>query len=198
MRRLAPVIVLLVAAVMPGHAGAFDAGESFRRGTVLLSIEGGHGAQSNIGNEHTQTGLEFWNGGVRLSVLPFAPILSGPFRGALEIGLEAVYQRYVDPRPAFFAGLGIPLRYHFLALGRIVPYLEAMGAAGGTDLRTREIASEFTFLVHGGAGLSVLVTDRTALYAGYRTQHVSNGNTAKPNRGFESHVGVVGVSVLFP
>lgn len=198
MTRLAPVVVLLIAGVMLGRAEAFDAADSFRQGAVVLSVEGGYGEQSNVGDRQAQTGLEFWSGGVRLSVIAFAPLLSGPFRGALEVGLEPYYQRYVDPRPAFFAGLGIPLRYHFLALGRVVPYVETMAAAGGTDLRTPEINSEFTFLVLGGTGVSVLLTDRTALYAGYRIQHVSNGNTRKPNRGFESHVGVLGVSLFFP
>ena len=41
------------------------------------------------------------------------------------------------------------------------------------------------------------MADRTAVYAGYRYQHVSNGNTNKPNRGFESNVGVVGMSFFF-
>lgn len=44
-----------------------------------------------------------------------------------------------------------------------------------------------------------VVTDRAALYyAGYRFQHVSNGGTDRPNHGFESHPGVLGVSVFFP
>ena len=59
------------------------------------------------------------------------------------------------------------------------------------------IRSDFTFLLWGGAGASYFVTDRTAVYAGYRYQHVSNGNTSKPNRGFESNVGVVGMSFFF-
>jgi hypothetical protein len=41
------------------------------------------------------------------------------------------------------------------------------------------------------------VTDRTAIYAGYRWTHVSNGNTSDPNRGFESHTGVLGMSLFF-
>jgi opacity protein-like surface antigen len=75
--------------------------------------------------------------------------------------------------------------------------VEAALFAGGTDLEIREIASDFTFLVWGGAGVSYFVTDRTALYGGYRFQHVSNGNTDRPNRGFESHTAVAGVSIFF-
>jgi len=62
----------------------------------------------------------------------------------------------------------------------------------------REIKSAFAFLLFGGVGASYFVTDHTALYVGYRIQHVSNGDTSKPNRGFESYTGVAGVSFYFP
>ena len=77
-----------------------------------------------------------------------------------------------------------------------MPYAEVMAAAGRSTLRTVEIDSDFAFLLHAGVGLAVFLTDNTALYAGYRLQHVSNGNTDRPNRGFESQSGVVGVTVF--
>jgi opacity protein-like surface antigen len=195
---VASLAALLVAAV---PAPAFEASETFRKGAYVLSFEAGYGEQANIEGHRVRTGLEFWNAGVRFSLLPFEPVGPGLLRGSLEVGLEPFWQRYVDPRHGFFAGLGAVARYHLISLisfGRAVPYVEVMGAAGGTDLQTREIDSIFTFLLHAGAGLSVFVTDRTAVYAGYRFQHVSNGNTQRPNRGFESHVGVLGMSVFFP
>jgi len=78
-----------------------------------------------------------------------------------------------------------------------VPYVELAGSAGGTDLELPEIRSDFAFLIFGGAGASVFLTDHAAAYAGYRWQHVSNGNTSRPNRGFESHVAVLGLSLFF-
>jgi opacity protein-like surface antigen len=179
-------------------AAAFDAMQTFRKGTIVLSVEGGYGEQDNITKFADDPGLEFWNAGVRLSVLPFPPVELGPLSGALEAGLEPYYQRYLDPYEAYFAGLGAVLRYHVLSLGRVVPYAEVMGAGGRSTLRTVEIDSDFTFLLHAGVGLSVFVADRVALYAGYRFQHVSNGNTEDPNRGFESHSATAGVSVFLP
>ena len=96
-----------------------------------------------------------------------------------------------------WAGLALVFRYHFLSLGRFVPYAEIGGGPGGTDLKVKEIDSDFSFLVWGGLGVSVFLTDSTAMYAGYRYEHNSNGNTDKPNRGWESHVGLVGVSYYF-
>ena len=196
-RRAGLLGMLLLAVASP--AAAFDASETFRPKPFVLSVEGGFGEQSNLETHRRETGFEFWNAGVRFGMLPFGVSFTGrPLTGALEIGLEPYYQKYTEPGRAFFAGLGVAFRYHFLALGRLVPYLELFAAAGGTDLSSHEIDSDFTFLLQGGPGLSLFITDRMAVYGGYRFQHVSNGNTSRPNMGFESHSGVFGVSVLFP
>jgi len=190
------VVGYLLLAAQP--AFAFDPEQTFKKNAFVLSLEAGGGHQDNLEGQENQTGLSFVNAGVRFSWLPFGTTGSKPLYGALEVGLEPFFQRYVDPVDRTFGGLGLALRYHFLSLGRLVPYAEVFGAAGGTDLKVREIRSTFTFLVFGGVGAEVFVTDRTALYAGYRLQHVSNGNTSRPNRGFESHTGVAGVSLFFP
>ena len=179
-------------------ASAYDPAATFKQGTYVLSVEGGGGGQHNLEGQDIQTRLEFWNVGVRVSMIPWGPVNSKALYGALEIGLEPYYQRYTTPVDAHFAGLGLAFRYHFLALGRLVPYVEIFGSAGETDLKVREIDSRFTFLLHGGPGIEYFVTDRAALYVGYRLQHISNGNTDRPNRGFESQTGVAGISVFFP
>ncbi len=190
-------IALVLAAIAP-RAWAYDPSTTFTKGAYVLSVEGGGGTQHNVEDQLVQTGLEFWNAGVRLGYLPWGATSPGPLRGAFEVGLEPFYQHYTRPVDASFGGLGLAVRYHFLSLGRFVPYAELFGAAGGTDLKVTEIRSTFTFLVFGGLGAEVMLTDRSALYAGDRMQHVSNGNTSNPNRGFESHGGVFGVSYFFP
>jgi lipid A 3-O-deacylase len=189
----------LIACVVLGAtpAWAFDVTQTFKQGSFVIAPEAGYGEQANLEDKHVFTGLELVNVGVRFGFLPFSPMGPGPLHGSLEVGLEPLYQRYLDPVDAFFAGLGATFRYHFLSLGRFVPYAEVAAFAGGTDLRTREIDSDFTFLLWAGVGASFFVTDRTAIYGGYRYQHVSNGNTDQPNRGFEAHTGVVGVSFFF-
>jgi len=180
-------------------ASAFDPEQTFKKGTFVLSGEGAYGWQFNLEDKSRVTYLEFYDVGVRVSLLPFEPLGRGHFwYGALEMGFEPLYQKYTEPKPAFWAGLAAVSRYHVLSVGRVVPYVELGGAAGGTDLEIPEIRSSFAFLVFGGVGASVFVSDKTALYAGYRWQHVSNGNTSQPNRGFEANVGVAGVSFYFP
>lgn len=187
-----PLILLVVAPAL-----GFDANQTFSKGTTLLSVEGGGGHQSNLQGHRVQTGLDLWYLGVRYSLLPFEPAGPGILRGSFEAGLEPIFQKYVGPKDAFFAGLGAQARWHFLSLGRFVPYVEGGAAAGGTDLRAIEINSDFAFLLNVGVGASLFVTDRVALYGGYRLIHVSNGNTSRPNRGFEAHTGLAGVSYFF-
>ena len=52
----------------------------------------------------------------------------------------------------------------------------------GTNLKVPEIDPSFPFLVFAGIGASHFVTDRTAVYPGYRWTHMSNGGTSSPNR----------------
>ena len=195
--RVRAIAVLVLGGVfaVSQHAWAFDTTEVYRRGAVVISGEGGYGAQFQV--EDSFTGLEFANAGVRVGILPFGTAGPGILQGALEVGLEPIYQRYVSPVDAFYAGLAAVARYHFTSLGRLVPYVELAGAAGGTDLRVEEQRSSFAFLLFGGAGLSYFVTNRTAIYAGYRFQHVSNAYTSNPNVGINSNSGVVGVSYFF-
>ena len=188
---------LLALTALAAPARAFDSGQTFTKGAYVVSAESGYGAQFNLEGKRTQSDLEFFDLGVRVSVLPFGTSGAGPLYGALEVGLEPFYLRYTEPGSAFWAGLAAVFRYHFLTLGRVVPYVELAGAAGGTDLKVPEINSTFAFLVWGGVGASVFLTDSTAVYAGYRLAHNSNGNTSDPNRGWQAHVAAVGVSYYF-
>src|SRR5262249_61935237 len=120
--------------------------------------------------------------GVGSGWLRCEPIGRGHFwYGALELGLEPLYQHYTTSKPGFWAGLTAVGRYHLLGLGRFVPYLEGGAAAGGTDLRIPEIDSTFAFLIFAGGGVCGFVSDTTPLYAGYLVPHPSNGHTRPPH-----------------
>jgi lipid A 3-O-deacylase len=84
-----------------------------------------------------------------------------------------------------------------IGFGRLVPYFEGTAGAGGTSLRVKEIDSTFTFVLEAGAGPAYFVTDTVALNVGHRYQHISNGRTSNPNRGFNSDSGLGGVSFYF-
>jgi lipid A 3-O-deacylase len=178
-------------------AAAFDPEATFARGTTIFGLQVGGGAANNIEGHRTVSDISFITETPRLSYLFFNPFGSGLLRSAFEPGLEGWFQQYLSPHSATAQGLKATGRYHFIGLGRFVPYLEGTAGAGGTSLRVPEIDSTFTFVLEAGAGLSYFVTDKLAVNAGYRFQHISNGHTSNPNRGFNSDSGVVGVSYYF-
>jgi opacity protein-like surface antigen len=178
-------------------APAYDPEVTFARGTTIFGLQLGGGAANNVEGHRTVSDISFITETPRLSHLFFAPFGSGLLRSAFEPGLEGWFQQYLSPHSATAQGLKLTGRYHFIGLGRLVPYLEGTAGAGGTSLRVPEIDSTFTFVLEAGAGLSYFVTDSLALNAGYRFQHISNGHTSNPNRGFNSDSGVVGVSFYF-
>jgi hypothetical protein len=178
-------------------AVAFDPEATFARGTTVLGLQVGGGAANNVEGHRWVSDISFVTETPRLSYLFFASFGSGLLRSAFEPGLEGWFQQYLSPHSATAQGLKVTGRYHFIGLGRFVPYLEGTAGAGGTSLRVPEINSTFTFVAEAGAGLSYFVTDALALNAGYRFQHISNGHTSDPNRGFNSDSGVVGVSYYF-
>ena len=199
MRILRALAIALVALSVASSALAFDPEQTFKKGAFVLSLDGGGGAQNNLERHERQTGLDLWWIQGRASLLPFDTIGKDSFLyGAFELGLEPIYQRYFHNADGYFAGLGLAARYDFLSLGIFAPYLELGAAAGGTNLRVIEIDSSFAFRLYGGVGASLFVADNAAIYAGYRLVHLSNGNTSRPNRGFEADTGVLGVSFFFP
>ena len=198
MRVSLAALAALVLLVSTGPAArAYDPAQTYLQGSIVVSPEVAYGHQFDLEDKPGYTGLDFANIGVRLGWLPFAPAGPGPLHGSLEIAVGPLYQQYISPKQNYFAGVGPAVRYHFLSLGRFVPYLELAGFVGGTNLKVTEIRSDFAIVVWGGVGASYFLTDRTAVYTGYRYEHVSNGNTSRPNRGFESNVGVLGMSFFF-
>jgi lipid A 3-O-deacylase len=190
---LAAMAVLSLARPAP----AYDPEATFARGTTIFGLQVGGGAANDVEGHRTVSDISFVTETPRLSYLFFAPFGSGLLRSAFEPGLEGWFQQYLSPHSATAQGLKLTGRYHFVGLGRLVPYLEATAGAGGTSLRVPEIDSTFTFVLEAGAGLSYFVTDSVALNAGYRFQHISNGHTSNPNRGFNSDSGVLGASYYF-
>jgi len=178
-------------------APAYDPEVAFAKGTTIVGLQVGGGAANNVEGHRTVSDISFVNVTPRISHLFFAPFGSGWLRSAFEPGLEGWFQYYLSPNESVAAGLKLAGRYHLIGFGRLVPYLEAIAGAAGTDLRVPEIDSSFTFVLEAWAGVSYFITNTIALNAGYRFQHISNGALASPNRGFNSDSGVIGVSFFF-
>lgn len=188
---------LCLALGAPGRANAVETEQAFAQGTKILGLQATGGVQNNIQDEPETSGIDFIGVQPRFSYLPFQPFGSSWYAAAIEPGVEGWVHYYMHPQTAVAGGLKASLRMHAIGLGPVVPYLEATAGAGGTSLDVRESRSRFTLIVESGVGASIFVAPGMALNAGYRLQHVSNGNTSRPNRGYNAHTGVVGVSFFF-
>ncbi len=193
----AAVMIAMGCWATAGVADAFDGEQEFAKGTTIVGVAINGGVQTNIQGEPETSGITFIGLQPRLSYLPFEPFGASWYRAALEPGLEGWFQYYVHPQHAGAAGLKAALRLHAIGFGPIVPYVEGLGGAGGTGLDLRESRSTFTFILEAGTGASIFVAPGVAVNVGYRLQHVSNGNTSRPNRGYNAHTGLVGVSFFF-
>ncbi len=196
------LVVAVMAATTMGMvaarpAAAFEPDRVWAKGAIVGSYEGAYGQQFNLEDKRTFSQIEFIGLATRWSLLPLGQTGSGFYKGALETGLEPIFLIYTNPKNAFYGGLALHAKYHFTSAGRFVPYVELGAAAGGTNLKVEEINSAFSFLLLGGLGAGVFVTDNIMLYGGYRWTHNSNGNTARPNRGWEANTGVFGASFFY-
>jgi len=200
MNRWTGLVAWLAALVAPAApAWAFDNEQTFAKGSYVLSLEGGYGEQFNLEGHRTQSDIKFFNLGIRASVLPSTPSArevrstersssaSGPFISTTQTR---------SPR----SGPASP-RWRATTSwrsGASCRYAELAGAAGGTDLRVREIASDFSFLLWGGRGHVVFVSDSTAIYAGYRYEHNSNAKHLAAGTVAGSRTWACRVSYYFP
>lgn len=114
--------------------------------------------------------------------------LRGSLDGTVEVSLV------FNTEPGFgVGGAVVPgFRYHFLALGRLVPYIEAGAGFGGIDWNLESQADGYIFFLHAGVGARVLLGESWALVGGWRYQHLSNAYTHRPNRGIDASVWNVG------
>ena len=127
------------------------------------------------------------------------PIGDSWYRGQISLGAEMVYLEFREPLVTHGIGFTPRIKYTFVALGRLRPYLEFTGGPFWTDLggRIREQANEFNFVLSGGVGVSWFLTRQLAINAGYRFHHISNAGTAFPNLGLNASLPFGGFSFYF-
>jgi hypothetical protein len=193
-RVAAALLAVLAFAASPRTAVA-DSDVAFGRGTWVFALETDAGSQ--VLGRDDRSNVAFVSLTPRLSILPLDPFGPDWLRGNLELGVEGWLQHYSHPGRALAAGLKLAARYHVLRWKRWVPYVEATAGVGGTSLNVREIDSDFTFILEGGAGIAYVV-GRQAVTVGVRFVHLSNGDLAEPNTGVNAVAGCLGVSVFFP
>jgi hypothetical protein len=203
----ARILIIVAIAISLAAASRVAAGQSidydqvFSKYAVIISLEAG--ANRFGARLQNPDGIQTWDLVSRFSILPFGicrfPKVGHLIDGALAVGIEPVFERFATQNQNYGGG-GLDLRYYFVGLrvGPIVPWVNLMGAAGGTDFQVKKLNGPFMFLLQGGVGFSYLATEQWALSLGYQAEHFSNGGVEPGNDGLNSAAGAVcGVSYFF-
>ncbi len=128
----------------------------------------------------------------------FIPVasLSYPNYRFVTIGNTNYQEKFRDKRYAWgFNPIGMQI--NFRREKKIQPFV---GTSGGFLAFTKKVPSEsgakFNFTADVGGGVQVMLKNKKAITFGYKYHHLSNGNFAVDNPGFDSNVFYVGFSVF--
>ena len=189
---------MLVGMQLLGWEGGVLAEEKLRAGTKELSLAGGFSFSHNVPDTRN---LETVRGFDALSHVGYVltdEAGGGFIRGNFELLAEPTLIHLDASKSATIGGLAVLGRWVFAGGAVVRPYLEAgVGVLGGrTELR--QTTCDVNFILQGGPGLMLFVSEQTALTIGYRFQHLSNGSKCAQNLGLNSSLFIVGVSYFFP
>jgi len=134
-------------------------------------------------------------GGVRWSHMwgeNFGSILRGHPTVALEF---LPVMAFVETgRTTWGVGANLLYEHHFAVQGRVLPVWKLGVGVLYTDREIPVGETKHNFSVLTALGVDFMVTDRSALFLGYRLHHVSNANTGNINRGINVHSLMFGLS----
>jgi len=121
---------------------------------------------------------------------------SGPLRGNLEYGIEAIPALVMFQSDTVYAAGLTPfqLRYNFTGGRRIVPFLEIGAGILGSTRQIPEGTSRFNFADQGGIGVQILTGGNHTFHLGARYMHISNAGLADRNPGINSVYFFAGIS----
>ena len=114
-------------------------------------------------------------------------------KGALEFEVEPMFGMFLTPSRAVEAGLNVLFTYNFETGTRFIPFFSAGAGFLYTNLDVKELGSKFNGAPQGGPGIKYMLNDRTAFSLQTRIHHISNAGTAKPNKGVDSFMFLIGM-----
>jgi hypothetical protein len=120
--------------------------------------------------------------------------VSSWYEGNFDLLVEAPMLFEYHPEHGFAGGGTLMLRYNFLQLERVVPFIEGGAGVLGTDLDLKEQADGFNFSLQAGLGFHFFVLPRVAITAESRFHHISNAGLRNPNSGINDCLFLIGTS----
>jgi hypothetical protein len=192
-------VVLVVGALQLAAGPAGAQAPRFKFGDVELTLAGGYSrTHTTVGEDETEDldGFQFLpHVGIFLSDEHGEPGIRGNFKLVIE---PTVVHLRNDSESGTAAGVTTLARWVFTTPWVVRPYAEVgLGVLGG-NFDLRQTNCSINFIIEGGIGLLWFFTERTALTASYRFQHISNASTCDFNLGINSSLFILGVSYFFP
>ena len=120
--------------------------------------------------------------------------VSSWYKGNFDLLVEVPLLFAYHPEHGFAGGGTLMLRYNFLQLARVVPFIEAGAGVVGTDFDLKGQSDGFNFSLQGGLGFHFFVLPQVALTAESRFHHISNAGLRQPNSGINDCVFLIGTS----
>ncbi|EAT59624.1 acyloxyacyl hydrolase [Chlorobium ferrooxidans] len=120
-------------------------------------------------------------------------------KSTLQLALEPQVNLISGPQDGVEAGCGIGLRYFRKLASPVDLFFEASFAPMFLSVDSIEQGKAgFNFLDHFGSGLQYRISDKTAVFGGYRWRHISHaGLVDRSNMGINSNAIIAGVSWLY-
>jgi len=173
--------------------------ETVQRGALEIGMMGGYLQGSEVLTSVSSNRSAFY-ALPRVGVVVTPEVGSGFYAGNLELLLEPLYAHYFEPFTATAAGGSLLFKYNFLGFGRWMPFWDLGLGMLWTNLAPRipEQSTQFNFVLESGPGVQYFATERMALTLGVRFHHISNAGLGDRNKGLNSTLGYVGVSLFFP
>ncbi len=201
-RLVGPLLVVALVGGLPigpvGRGeGRAEAEERFRFGSTEATLAAGYSVSFQ-----THAGTESVDG---FQLLPHVGVFltdeHGPegIRGNFELLAEpTLVHLWSESESATAVGLSALGRWVFATRWAIRPYVEVgVGVLGGR-LDFRQTNCDVNYVIEGGPGLLWFVSERAAVTAGFRFQHISNNGACDKNLGLNSALFTVGISYFFP
>jgi opacity protein-like surface antigen len=166
-----------------------------------LKPEGGtewsafYGLGINQAINNSAEGIHIASGGVRWSYLwgeNFGSILRGHPAVAIEFLPVMVFVE--AGQTTWGIGGNLLYEHHFAVEGRVLPVWKLGAGFLYTNHEIPRHETQHNFSVLTALGVDFMVTERSALFLGYRFHHVSNANTGAVNPGINVHSVIFGLS----
>ena len=136
---------------------------------------------------------------VELSFLYPTMIIVSYYQGPLQVhlDLQALLGARTDRRQGILAGGGPVARILYNTQIRVSPYLHLGMGVLYTNIDLKGMGTRMNFFQEAGAGIQFKIHNKLTVSGEYRAMHISNAGLSEDNKGFNTHMVLMGIWYSF-